>query len=595
MSSNISTRRMTRTTRVTAAKDIENANARPNRISTRAKPPSSSATAGMVSTTGIVTRATGATAASKAKAVTIPTDPKVVASVKRKREALGEVTSLVTNNRSRPLAGKGKVKEEKFDGVVLNKTKTTLARQPLRTVASTRQATKVANKTETSEKIKEYTDSREDRNENAMVVDPPARASLPSLAVRRLLLKQPVDAKTGGESHRRVSSQPLPVEREKDDEEAARACKKLRTSSEPPEEEPPALDAAQLHAEEEEAASRIAADLEADIEEPEADPDGPDWEDLDADDVDDPLMVSEYVSEIFNYMKELELTTLPNPNYMESQKELAWRMRGVLADWLIQVHYRFHLQAETLFLCINIMDRFLSARLVSLAKLQLVGITCMFISAKVEEILSPSVNHFHMIAESTYTEAEILQAERYILKTLDWNLSYPNPMHYLRRVSKADNYNVEVRTLAKYLLEIQCVEWRLVAAPPSLVAAASTWLARLVLGHDYWTPNLAHYSSYPESALLPTANIILNYCLRPIRHESLFKKYAGKRFMKVSVRMREWVLERWPEETHVDLSKELPRLKAEIRISRQAAALRRQGFEAEEDVEVEQVLAGQGR
>ena len=171
---------------------------------------------------------------------------------------------------------------------------------------------------------------------------------------------------------------------------------------------------------------------------------------------------------------------------MESQKELAWRMRGVLADWLIQVHYRFQLQAETLFLCINIMDRFLSARVVSLAKFQLVGITCLFVAAKVEEILAPSVTHFLMCAESTYTEGEILQAERYILKTLDWNMSYPSPMHYLRRVSKADHYNVEVRTLAKYFLEIQCVEWRLVAAPPSLIAAASIWLARVVMGYEYW-------------------------------------------------------------------------------------------------------------
>lgn len=48
------------------------------------------------------------------------------------------------------------------------------------------------------------------------------------------------------------------------------------------------------------------------------------------------------------------------------------------------------------------------------------------------------------------------------------------------------------------------------------------------------TPNLAHYSSYPESALVPTANLMLNYVLKPIRHESFHKKYAGKRYFKVS-------------------------------------------------------------
>ena len=83
-----------------------------------------------------------------------------------------------------------------------------------------------------------------------------------------------------------------------------------------------------------------------------------------------------------------------------------------------------------------------------------------------------------------------MQAERYILKTLDWNLSYPNPIHFLRRISKADEYNVHVRTMAKYLMEIQCLEWRLIAAPPSLVAAAAMWLARIMLGYTDWVSPL---------------------------------------------------------------------------------------------------------
>jgi len=91
-------------------------------------------------------------------------------------------------------------------------------------------------------------------------------------------------------------------------------------------------------------------------------------------------------------------------------------------------------------------------RVVSLAKLQLVGITCLFITAKVKEIVSPSISHFLYCADSSYTE--ILQAKRCVLKALDWNLSYPNPIHFLRWVSKADEYDVKVRTIAKYLLEI---------------------------------------------------------------------------------------------------------------------------------------------
>lgn len=177
---------------------------------------------------------------------------------------------------------------------------------------------------------------------------------------------------------------------------------------------------------------------------------------------------------------------MPNPNYMETQKELAWKMRGVLVDWLVQVHARFKLMAETFFLCVNLIDRFLSVRVVSLAKLQLVGVTCLFVAAKVEETIAPSVTNFIYCAQSSYTEIEILQAEKYILKTVDWNLGYPSPLNFLRRISKADDYNIHVRTIGKYLLEIGCLEWRLIATPPSLLAASAMWLARLILDLADW-------------------------------------------------------------------------------------------------------------
>jgi G2/mitotic-specific cyclin 2 len=177
---------------------------------------------------------------------------------------------------------------------------------------------------------------------------------------------------------------------------------------------------------------------------------------------------------------------MPNPTYMHSQKELAFHMRGILNDWLVAIHVRFRLLPETLFLAINLIDRFLSSRVVSLVKLQLVGVTCMFIASKVEETCSPSVSAFLFCADKSYTKEEILDAERYILKTLEYNMSFPNPVHFLRRVSKADDYDITVRTVAKYLLEIPCLDWRLLAAPPSLTAAAAVWLARIVLARDQW-------------------------------------------------------------------------------------------------------------
>lgn len=177
---------------------------------------------------------------------------------------------------------------------------------------------------------------------------------------------------------------------------------------------------------------------------------------------------------------------MPSSAYMNSQPELDWSMRGILMDWLIQVHARFKLIPETLFLATNIIDRFLSLRIVSLIKLQLVGITALFVASKYEEIMAPSVAHFLQVSDSEYTEQEILGAEKYMLRTLNWDLSYPNPMSWLRRASKADAYDVQTRTLAKFLVEISIVEYRLLRFAPSMLAAAALWLARLILDREEW-------------------------------------------------------------------------------------------------------------
>ncbi len=223
--------------------------------------------------------------------------------------------------------------------------------------------------------------------------------------------------------------------------------------------------------------------------------------DLDAEDYDDPLMVAEYVVEIFEYLKVLEEATMPNPDYMEHQDHLEWHLRGVLVDWLVEVHTRFHLLPETIFLAINIIDRFLSARVVELEKLQLVGITAMFIASKYEEVLSPHVQNFKHVADDGFTEEEILKAERFVLSALNYDLSYPNPMNFLRRISKADNYDIQTRTLGKYLLEISLLDHRFMRYHPSHIAAASMYLARLVLERGEWV------CSVVTSAILRRTNI----------------------------------------------------------------------------------------
>lgn len=228
--------------------------------------------------------------------------------------------------------------------------------------------------------------------------------------------------------------------------------------------------------------------------------------DLDAEDLDDPSMCAEYVREIFEYYFALEEVTQPNANYMDHQDDLEWKMRGILVDWLIEVHTRFRLLPETLFLAVNIVDRFLSQKVVPLDKLQLVGITAMFIASKYEEVLSPHVGNFVHVADDGFTVDEVLSAERYTLSTLKYDLSYPNPMNFLRRISKADNYDIHTRTLGKYLMEISLVDHRFLEYKQSHIAAAAMYLARMILDRGGW---VRHHKSLLLTWLIVSRMLLL--------------------------------------------------------------------------------------
>ncbi|KAJ2047326.1 G2/mitotic-specific cyclin [Coemansia sp. S16] len=58
------------------------------------------------------------------------------------------------------------------------------------------------------------------------------------------------------------------------------------------------------------------------------------WNDIDANDSNDPLQASEYVDNTIEYLCERELVTMPNHAYMDRQKDLTWRMRHELVDWM---------------------------------------------------------------------------------------------------------------------------------------------------------------------------------------------------------------------------------------------------------------------
>lgn len=236
-------------------------------------------------------------------------------------------------------------------------------------------------------------------------------------------------------------------------------------------------------------------------------------------------MLAEYANEIFVTYREQEATFRPAPNYMSFQEDLRWGMRSVLVDWIIDVHFKLNLLQETLHLAVNLIDRFLSVRVVSIGKLQLVGVSGLLVASKFEEVVSPSIDTFVVLTDRSFTEAEILRAEKYMLHSLEYKINFPSPMSFLRRCSRADCYDPEIRHFGKILLDLSLLDERFLRYPPSMVACSCMLISRTVHGMDN-ASTFHRFSRYPAHELQDCVDAVLDFLAKPIVHESIFKKYG---------------------------------------------------------------------
>ena len=190
-----------------------------------------------------------------------------------------------------------------------------------------------------------------------------------------------------------------------------------------------------------------------------------------------PQMVDEYFDEIYKYLKSIENSDLPKENYMITiQKDINEKMRKILLDWLIDVHAKFKLTTETLFLTINIIDRYLSKKSIHRKYLQLLGVTSMLIASKYEDIYPPEIKDFIFMTDNAYTKEELLKMENDILDKIQFNMTYPTSFRFLEIFKIIFNLKEIDYYRCRFLLEIALFDYNCCHFSPSLIAATSIFL-----------------------------------------------------------------------------------------------------------------------
>lgn len=192
----------------------------------------------------------------------------------------------------------------------------------------------------------------------------------------------------------------------------------------------------------------------------------------------DPQLVPEYLKDIMDYYISLQKSSKILYGYMDSQIDINSRMRSILVDWLVDVHIKFRLTPETLYLTVNLIDRYLSLAQVQRTQLQLVGITCLFICNKYEEIYPPELKDHVYITDQTYTKEEIIKMEENILNKLNFDISYPTSLRYLEvYYAKMEDNDKVIFFFSRYLMELSLVEYDMLKYTNGEIALSAYYLS----------------------------------------------------------------------------------------------------------------------
>ncbi|KAM0869497.1 hypothetical protein ACQ4PT_040637 [Festuca glaucescens] len=204
--------------------------------------------------------------------------------------------------------------------------------------------------------------------------------------------------------------------------------------------------------------------------------------DIDSADAGNPLAATEYVEEMYKYYRDNE------------------------------VHYKFEFMDETLFLTVNIIDRFLEKEVVPRKKLQLVGMTAMLLACKYEEVSVPVVEDLVIISDRAYTKGQVLEMEKWILNTLEFDMSVPTPYVFMRRFLKAADADRKLHLVSFFMLELCLVEYQMLKYRPSLLAAAAVYTAQRAISRCWqWTKVCEMHSRYTRDQLIECSNMMVQF------------------------------------------------------------------------------------
>lgn len=229
---------------------------------------------------------------------------------------------------------------------------------------------------------------------------------------------------------------------------------------------------------------------------------------------------------------------LPDEDFMSMQIDIVPKFREILIDWLHQVQNKFRLQSETIYLTVNIIDRFLSHnKTLKRTKLQLLGCVAMLIASKYFEIYPPQVDDFVRVCDKAYTRDEVIAMETTVLTTLNFRLngiqSWSIAQEIMMKQKKIEDQ--ETIHLVNFLLQIGLQDYPFI----NLYRERTTELVEAAIYVAQTTTNRPN----TENIIIPTPNNDIVTSLLDMwknikspsnKYNKVVDKFAAEKYKRVS-------------------------------------------------------------
>jgi cyclin B len=171
-----------------------------------------------------------------------------------------------------------------------------------------------------------------------------------------------------------------------------------------------------------------------------------------------PQLVKPYKKRIRDFLHKRDKFDRIDLKFLSVQNDINSKMRAILIDWLVDVSVKFKLIDITLFSTITVLDKFLQARQVHRQNLQLLGVTCLMIVAKFEEIYPPSITDYVCVCDKAYTQEQLLDSEADVLQTLKFDLAVTPSIVFYKDLVQDTPFSAKTISFGAYILEISLLD-----------------------------------------------------------------------------------------------------------------------------------------